>query len=111
MKKVVRKKPIKTEVRETRRYQMTIDLSVVYEGETAEVPVHPPDLSTRGMFIHTTRVFPIGSVLKISFRLERTNIKVDVRGEVRHCVRGAGVGVEFLDLSPESRRAIQEEML
>ncbi len=98
------------EGRESQRYQLPSDLSVVYEGETAEVPVHPADLSTRGMFIPTPRELPIGSVLKVSFRLKRTGVRINVRAEVRHCVAGVGVGVEFLELSPEALNAIQREI-
>jgi hypothetical protein len=98
------------EAREVRRYQLTCDLCVVYEGATQEIPVHPPDLSTRGMFIHTPNVFPIGSVLKVRFRLQRSQFQVNVRAEVRHCKPGAGVGIEFLDLSPAAARAIEREI-
>jgi hypothetical protein len=100
----------KFEGREIRRHQLPSDLSVVYEGATENVPVHPADLSARGMFIPTPSLFPIGSILKVSFRLERTNYKVNVRAEVRHCVEGAGVGVEFIDLSAEALRAIEREL-
>lgn len=100
----------KLEDREVERYQLTCDLSVVYEGSTDEVPVYPADLSTHGMFIPTTRVFPLGSVLKVCFRLRRSGFYVKVRAEVRHCVPGAGVGLEFLELSPEAMRAIEDEI-
>jgi len=86
------------------------DLTVIYEGASEAVPVHPIDLSTRGMFIPTARLFPIGSVLKISFRLQRTKFRVNVRAEVRHCMPGSGVGVEFLELSPEAKQAIEKEI-
>jgi hypothetical protein len=33
-----------------------------------------------------------------------------IRGEVRYCLPGVGVGVEFIDISPEARHAIDEEM-
>jgi len=99
----------KTEAREVLRYQMPSDLSVNYEGTSEEIPIPLPDVSTRGMFIPTPRVFPIGSVLKIRFRLPRSNFQVNVRAEVRHCSSG-GVGVEFLDLSNEAFLAIQKEV-
>ena len=100
----------KLETREVERYQLTYDLSVVYEGATEEIPVRPPDLSTRGMFIHTTRTFPVGSVLKVSFRLHRANFQVNVRAEVRHCEPGFGVGVEFLELPADALQAIEKEL-
>jgi hypothetical protein len=33
------------------------------------------------------------------------------RAEVRYCLSGVGVGVEFIDLAPEAQRAIEEEMV
>jgi hypothetical protein len=35
---------------------------------------------------------------------------VKARAEVRYCLAGVGVGVEFIDISPEAQRAISEEM-
>src|SRR5438094_8192619 len=99
----------KPEAREVLRYQMPLDLSVNYEGTSEEIPIPSPDVSTRGMFIPTSRIFPVGSVLKIRFRLPRSNFQVNVRAEVRHCSPG-GVGVEFLDLSNEASLAIQKEI-
>lgn len=98
-----------TEVREVQRYELPCDLSVVYEGSEEEVPVRPPNLSPQGMFIHTPRYFPVGAVLKVHFRLATSNFEVNARAEVRHCEAGLGVGVEFLELSPETVRAIEEE--
>jgi len=99
----------KPEAREVLRYQMPSDLSLNYEGTSEEIPIQMPDVSTHGMFIPTSRAFPIGSVLKIRFRLPRSNFQVNVRAEVRHCAPG-GIGVEFLDLSNEASLAIQKEI-
>jgi len=100
----------KHESREVERYEQPSSLSVVYEGACEEIPVHPTDLSVRGMFIHTPNVFPQGSVLKVRFRLRRPDYEVNVRAEVRHCIPGQGVGVEFLNLSGEAQWAIEEEI-
>ena len=99
----------KLENREVTRHQLLGDLSVVYEGSTEEFEVHLPDLSTRGMFIPTRRLFPIGSVLKVRFWLPRSRFLVNARAEVRHIVPDSGIGVEFVQLSPEALRAIEEE--
>ena len=99
----------KLEAREVLRYQMPSDLSVNYEGASEEIAILLPDVSTRGMFIPTSRAFPIGSVLKIRFRLPRSNFQVNVRAEVRHRSPG-GLGVEFLDLSNEAFLAIEKEI-
>ena len=100
----------KRESREVERYEQPARLSVVYEGACEEIPVHPTDLSTHGMFINTPKFFPEGSVLKVRFRLRRPDYEVNVRAEVRHCISGTGVGVEFLNLPDEARWAIEEEI-
>jgi len=92
------------------RYAYYTDLAIVYEGSSREVAVRVPDLSPRGMFINTPYHFPEGAILKISFRLSRSGVEVRARGEVRYCLPGAGVGVEFVDISQEAQRAIEEEI-
>ena len=96
--------------REVVRYELPSELSVVYEGASEQVPLHPSDLSTRGMFIHSPKPFPEGSIVKVHFRLRRIDFAVNVRAEVRHCIAGVGFGVEFLDLEPEARWAIEQEL-
>jgi Tfp pilus assembly protein PilZ len=100
----------KFENREVERHKLLSDLSIVYEGAMEEILIDVPDLSTRGMFIPTQRVFPIGSILKVRFRLPRSNFEVNVRVEVRHTIPEAGVGVEFVELSPEAATAIRKEI-
>src|SRR5262249_1020566 len=70
----------------------------------------PPDLSTRGMFISTTRVFPEGAVLNLRFRLAHTGTEVETRSEVRYCLPGVGVGVEFIGISAEAVLEIEREI-
>lgn len=86
------------------------DLSVDYEGFSEEIVTRPPDVSTRGMFINTNRSFPEGAVLNVRFRLGLTGVEIRTRCEVRYCVPGLGVGVEFVDISIESVRAIEKEV-
>jgi hypothetical protein len=98
------------ESREVKRYELPSELSVVYEGVAEEIPIRPADLSTRGMFIHSAKPFPEGSILKVRFRLCRVDFVVNVRAEVRHCVPGIGFGVEFMALEPEALLAIEQEL-
>jgi PilZ domain len=89
----------------------TVDkISVNYEGKTEEVADRLPDVSPRGMFIGTSQRFPEGAVLNLKFRLAITGAEIGTRGEVRYCQPGVGVGVEFVDISPEDMRAIEHEV-
>jgi hypothetical protein len=98
------------EIRRDVRYPQVSEFSMIYEGFEEDISVRPPDLSPHGMFINTRTAYPQGAVLKLRFRLSRTGIAIQTRCEVRYCARGVGVGVEFVDISPEALRAIEEEI-
>jgi PilZ domain-containing protein len=96
--------------RGAQRVSSLCDLSVSYEGYSEEIQTRPPDISTRGMFINTNRGFPEGAVLNVQFRLALTGAEVRTRCEVRYCLPGVGVGVEFVDISPDGVEAIEKEI-
>jgi|SRR5579871_4822791 len=95
--------------RAARRFSSMRDLYVTYEGHSENIATHPPDLSTRGMFINTNRIFPEGAVLNVRFRLANSGTEIESRAEVRYCLPGVGLGVEFIDISASAARAIAEE--
>ena len=92
------------------RFSSLRELSVTYEGFSEDIVTRPPDVSARGMFINTSRKFPEGAVLNVRFRLALTGVEIQSRCEVRYCLPGVGVGVEFIDISPELVRAIEKEV-
>jgi hypothetical protein len=96
--------------RAAERYSSLRDLAVTYEGHSDTVATRLPDISTRGMFINTAKHFPEGAVLNVRFRLARTGVEVTSRCEVRYCLDGVGVGVEFVNISPKAALAIEEEL-
>jgi hypothetical protein len=61
------------------------------------------------MFINTAADFPEGAILRVSFRLAKSNHPIDTRCEVRYCLSGVGIGVEFVDMHPDDREAIAKE--
>ena len=85
-------------------------LSVTYEGSAEEIILRAPDISAKGMFINTPNHLPEGAVLQVSFQLPRSNFEIQARCEVRYCLPGVGIGVEFVEISQEARRAIEEEI-
>ena len=98
-----------TPPRQAERYAHYRELSIVYEGTSLDIPVRAPDISIHGMFINTAHKFPEGAVLRICFRLSRTHFLITARGEVRYCLPGVGVGVEFIGLPEAAQKAIEEE--
>lgn len=97
-------------VRLSPRIHTVKEISVHYEGRTEEVAIRPPDVSTHGMFFNTPTRFPEGTVLNLRFRLALTGAEIRTRCEVRYCLPSVGVGVEFIDISPESVRKIEREV-
>lgn len=96
--------------RQSLRYPHLRELSLIYEGHSESIPVRPPDISPQGMFINTADHFPEGAVLKVRFLLTRSNVEVSTRAEVRYCLPGVGIGVEFLQIHPDAARAIEREV-
>lgn len=77
---------------------------------TEPVVTRPPDISIHGMFINTNRRFSEGAVLNLQFRLGFSGAEIRARCEVRYCVPGVGVGVEFIGISANAVRAIEKEI-
>ena len=86
------------------------EIHITYEGAENRISVHPPDISPRGMFVNTVVHFPEGAVVNLRFRLSLSNVEIQTRGEVRYCLPGIGIGVEFIDIRPEAIRAIEKEL-
>jgi hypothetical protein len=97
-------------VRFSNRVHSLREILISYEGDTQTVPIRPPDVSTRGMFINTSQKFPEGAVLNLRFCLDLSGAEVQARGEVRYCIPSVGIGVEFIAMSPKAIRAIEKEI-
>lgn len=97
-------------VRNNSRANCLREISVTYEGQSERTLVKAPDLSENGMFISTSRHFPEGAILNVQFRMTFTNVVVQTRCEVRYCLPGVGIGVEFVGLAPEAKRHIEQEL-
>ena len=85
-------------------------ISLNYEGHSEQVEARPPDISAQGMFINTARHFPEGAVLNLRFALAVSGAEIQTRGEVRYCLKGVGVGVEFIGIAPEAVERIEREV-
>jgi hypothetical protein len=110
MKKRTSREAPDTPARREPRFQPISELHLAYEGDIREIEIRPPDLSPHGIFVNTSTHFPEGAVVNLRFRLTRSNLKVQTRGEVRYCLPGIGIGVEFVGLAAEAARAIEQEL-
>jgi hypothetical protein len=86
------------------------EITISYEGQDEQIVVKPPNLSKRGMFVNTARVFPEGAVLNLRFSLLLTGAEIRTRCEVRYCHPGVGLGVEFVGLPSRDRKTIEREI-
>jgi hypothetical protein len=102
--------PQKNPSREAERFAAYRGLNLVYEGRSEKMEVRAPDISPKGMFIHIPRQFPEGAVIKVEFWLSRSGHHVQARAEVRYCLPGVGIGVEFVDIADIDKDAIENEI-
>ena len=109
MKRLKKSKDFGAARRELRLPQL-LELRMNYEGNGENIPLRPPDISLHGMFVNTSTHFPEGAIVILRFRLTRSNAEVQTRGEVRYCLPGIGIGVEFVGIRPEAIRAIEREI-
>jgi len=71
-------------------------------------PLNPriSDLSITGAFVDSMVTLPAGTKVRMKFSLP--SLVVNCLGEVVHDMPQFGMGVRFLDLTPEQRLAIEE---
>lgn len=84
-------------------------MQLVYENFPRLIDVRVPDISPQGMFVNTPQAFNVGSSVRVRFRLGSSGRFIHAGAEVRYCLPGVGIGVEFVDIRPEDRTAIAEE--
>ena len=99
--------PLMIEKRDATRvpYRREVDCE---EVETGTRPPNPmiADISTTGVFVDTTVVFPLGAIVNLSFTLP--SMVMRVTAEVVHPMPTMGMGLRFRDLTPAQKIALEE---
>jgi uncharacterized protein (TIGR02266 family) len=95
----------------------TIELPVVVSDEANKVRgairFGAADISAGGAFLCSDLLFEVGEVLKLNIELPGSKSTIQARGRVVRVSRGAtpdqppGMGIEFVDLSPADRAAVE----
>ncbi len=79
------------------------DVEVVGVG-----PLRCSDISIGGMYLDTVNEFAMGSTLTLRFKLRESDPgPIEVQARVTYIHPNVGVGLEFMDLSPEIQQQIQ----
>jgi c-di-GMP-binding flagellar brake protein YcgR len=109
--------------RDTRKHgRASLELSVVVRDAESRakgaIRFDSADVSGGGAFLRSDLLFEIGDLITIEFDLPGGGPHVSARGRVVRVSRGSsgrrdeapGMGVEFIDLSPGDRAAIEERL-
>ncbi len=66
------------------------------------------DVSAGGLALSAKKAYPLGSEVAVSFQLHPSGQPISCRGKVVYSAEGMGMGIQFIDLSEESRQALQK---
>ena len=103
--------PAATYTPERRKHpRVTLDTEVWIgqDGVFTHTPQRLSNLGLGGAFLEVDAGFAMGSILNLRFPIESAFVTATVI--VRSVRLGQGIGVEFLDLSPESRDVLEAFM-
>jgi c-di-GMP-binding flagellar brake protein YcgR len=89
------------------RLFLTTEIWLGQDGIFTRTSENLTDLSETGAFIETAQRYPVGAILSLRFKLPGMQDFISSAIIVRHTRGGAGLGVEFLDLSLEARQQIR----
>jgi uncharacterized protein (TIGR02266 family) len=102
-----------------RQARAALELPVVVSDSsdrvTGGIHFESADVSTGGAFLRADLLFEVGELLTLQFQLPHGGPSIRAEGRVTRVSRGQakevpGMGVEFIDLRPEDRAAIEERL-
>ena len=94
------------EQRKNRRSSIRSEVWLGQDGIFTRTHELLSDLSEGGAFVETRQQFAVGSILTLQFTLPQVPRPISTTVAVRHLRGGAGLGVQFLDISPEDRQTV-----
>lgn len=89
------------ERRATQRFQPKPGNHITYAGRSADIR----DLSLEGVFVFDPDPFPVGSEMAFTLRAGQQDILL--QGIVRQSLDQEGMGIQFTDVSSESKRRLR----
>lgn len=108
----------KEEKKEKRIYPRKVLRSeVIFEDETGEgfIYFYSTDISLGGLFLESDIPLKLGTQVSLSFSLREGGLPIHTQGEVVRLERESGgnlpmigVGIQFVSLTPESAKRVQD---
>ncbi len=95
-------------LRQHRRISLRTELWIGQDGIFTRTDELLRDLSSGGAYVQSQQVFPIGSILNLRFKVPNVTNFVTCTAIVRNMEVGDGLGVQFLDLSGENLRQVEQ---
>lgn len=92
--------------------RLNTKLMVSYNNYNEFITKYTRDVSKGGTFINTNRPHKINEIIELSLDVPGLNSPLKIKGEVVHIKihnvkdEDAGIGVKFLDIDEESRKAL-----
>ncbi len=102
--------PSQTDTNIEKRKQKRVPLDILLHCQSAQTLIEgkAENISVSGILVRTAKTFPEGEEIDIFFTVPGMTQGIQARGRVAHVVPEAFMGVEFVNLSPESTRQIEQ---
>jgi PilZ domain len=89
-----------------RRQFPRVRLATQVQSEHTMLLTYSRDVSVGGMFIETKTPLPAESVLSVRFNIDPDGPVIMAKGFVTYQAKGFGMGMQFVEISPEDRDRI-----
>ena len=93
-----------------RRRQKRVPLDILLHCQSAETLIEgkAENISISGILVRTAKTLPQGEEIDLFFTVPGMTQGIQAQGRVAHVVPGAFMGIEFVNLSPESTQQIEQ---
>ncbi len=93
-----------------RRRQKRVPLDILLHCQSAQTLIEgkAENISISGILVRTAKTLPQGEKIDLFFTVPGMTQGIQAQGQVAHVVPGAFMGVEFVNLSPESTQQIEQ---
>ena len=90
-----------------RQVDLDIRVAMASEDTSTVVPAKLSMLGAGGAFLEILKLFAVSSSVTLHFTLPSTPpADILCAAQVRYAIDGKGLGLQFLDLTPEQRKSI-----